>query len=362
MIEIIPAAERTPCLQSAGLPPQECRAYLQAWDAHQAVQGPAAGSGAVSLNAELQQVQAICRQGRELLGRLPLKSKRSPQEKAAGQALVHLTADATWRFLARHKAALYRELTQEGRRPLRVEELAWAAAARLPGVLPSQAELAVESQHLQMNKDGLEIHQGLFFSQMLSDPAIGTHLLRAMMQPTPQALERLEEFKRSGQVDLGTVQVEARGQAGYVHFRNLRYLNAEDENTLLPWEMAVDLVLLHPDLRMGVLRGDTVEHPKYKGRRIFSAGINLTRIYKGQQSYLYYLMRDLGFGNKVYRGLLPRDGAGLAAPGDEPEATLEKPWVAAVEGFAIGGGCQLLLIVDYVIAEAGSYFNLPARK
>ena len=30
--------------------------------------------------------------------------------------------------------------------------------------------------------------------------------------------------------------------------------------------------------------------------------------------------------------------------------------------FAIGGGCQLLLVVDYVIAETGSYFSLPARK
>jgi (3,5-dihydroxyphenyl)acetyl-CoA 1,2-dioxygenase len=33
-----------------------------------------------------------------------------------------------------------------------------------------------------------------------------------------------------------------------------------------------------------------------------------------------------------------------------------------VDKFAIGGGCQLLLVVDYVIAETGSYFNLPARK
>jgi thioesterase DpgC len=41
---------------------------------------------------------------------------------------------------------------------------------------------------------------------------------------------------------------------------------------------------------------------------------------------------------------------------------LEKLWVAALEAFAIGGGCQILLVVDYVIAEEGSYFNLPARK
>ena len=47
---------------------------------------------------------------------------------------------------------------------------------------------------------------------------------------------------------------------------------------------------------------------------------------------------------------------------EEPERTLEKLWVAVVDKFAIGGGCQLLLVVDYVIAETGSYFNLPARK
>src|ERR1700738_3566305 len=52
----------------------------------------------------------------------------------------------------------------------------------------------------------------------------------------------------------------------------------------------------------------------------------------------------------------------LDAPLEEPERTLEKLWVAVVDKFAIGGGCQLLLVVDYVIAETGSYFNLPARK
>jgi thioesterase DpgC len=40
----------------------------------------------------------------------------------------------------------------------------------------------------------------------------------------------------------------------------------------------------------------------------------------------------------------------------------EKPWIAAVETFAIGGGCQLLLAMDHVLAERSSFFNLPARK
>ena len=108
---------------------------------------------------------------------------------------------------------------------------------------------------------------------------------------------------------------------------------------------------------MGVLRGDPVDHPKYRGRRIFSAGINLTKIYHGKVSYLFYILRDLGLVNKLYRGL-----ALEAQHGDEPETTREKPWIAVVESFAIGGGCQLLLVVDYVLAESGSYFSLPARK
>ena len=47
---------------------------------------------------------------------------------------------------------------------------------------------------------------------------------------------------------------------------------------------------------------------------------------------------------------------------DVLEHRREKPWIAAVDSFAIGGTCQWLLVMDYVIAETGSYFVLPARK
>jgi thioesterase DpgC len=33
-----------------------------------------------------------------------------------------------------------------------------------------------------------------------------------------------------------------------------------------------------------------------------------------------------------------------------------------VDGFAIGGHCQILLAVDYTLAAADAYFTLPARK
>ena len=32
--------------------------------------------------------------------------------------------------------------------------------------------------------------------------------------------------------------------------------------------------------------------------------------------------------------------------------THEKPWVAQLDVFAIGGGCQYLLAMDYVVAAA----------
>ena len=51
-----------------------------------------------------------------------------------------------------------------------------------------------------------------------------------------------------------------------------------------------------------MLRGGVVEHPRYAGRRIFGAGLNLTHLYRGQISYLFFAIRDLGLVHKVYRG------------------------------------------------------------
>jgi thioesterase DpgC len=98
-----------------------------------------------------------------------------------------------------------------------------------------------------------------------------------------------------------------------------------------------------------------VDHPKWAGRRLFGAGINLTHLYQGRIRYLWYLIRDLGFVNKLYRG--------LARPEASPEIdSIEKVWIAAVEGFAIGGHCQILLAVDYIVAGEDAYLTLPARK
>ena len=92
------------------------------------------------------------------------------------------------------------------------------------------------------------------------------------------------------------------GNVGTVELRNPRHLNAEDDTTLGALESAIDLLLLDDQVEICVLRGGVVEHPRYAGRRIFGAGLNLTHLYRGQISYLFFPVRDLGLVHKVFRG------------------------------------------------------------
>lgn len=251
------------------------------------------------------------------------------------------------------------ELTEGGRRELRCAELVYEAAERFPGLVPTRAEIGEERTHLQKDKRGLEIAQGEFFARVLADPVTGGRLLQAMGRPRPESRARLEELRDRGRVDLGPVAVERRDGLGWITLQNQSSLNAEDDDSTAALETAVDLVLLDPDIAAGVLRGAAMTHPKHAGRRIFGSGINLTRLYQGQISFVEFMLeRELGCVSKMLRGFSPEEPA-LA---ELEEGRLEKPFLAAVEAWAIGGACQWLLVLDGVVAERGSYFNLPARK
>ena len=218
--------------------------------------------------------------------------------------------------------------------------------------------MAEERSRKQAEKAGLELQQGAFLSQLLASTRAGTHLLHSMLRPRAEARQRLQEFRSSGRVDLGLATVERKGSAGHVELRNLRFLNAEDDGATAALEIGVDLVLLDPDCEVGVLRGAVVDHPRHAGRRVFNAGLNLTHLYHGQISFVDFMMaRELGLLGKLQRGHWRHDDFE-----SDLEETDEKPWVAAVEAWAIGGGCQLLLVMDRVLAERGSYLSLPARR
>jgi thioesterase DpgC len=296
--------------------------------------------------------------GTALLAQLPGKPKRSPAQAAAAAAIVERDRAARETFLSAHAPALYRLLTDDFTKFIRVEQLVRDAAAVVPGLVPDGETLAREGALLQRDKDGAEIDQGLFLSHILAHQATGMHLCHAMLLPRPEAAVLSLRFAERGKLEFDGATLERRGKAAVVTMRNPRFLNAEDEATLDGLETAVDVATLDPQSGIAVLRGDVVENSKYRDRRLFSAGINLTHLYRGMISFVWYIKRDMGLVNKLFRGVARPE----ANPDEMAGGTQEKPWIGVVEGFAIGGGCQLLLALDYVLAAADAYMTLPARK
>ena len=295
--------------------------------------------------------------GAALLARLPARPMRNAAEAQAAERIKREAREARSGFLAAHVESVYDRLTQDRSRFVRVEQLVYDAASLVPGLVPTRAQVAAESPLLR-DKEGTEIDQGIFVSAVLANARAGRHLCHAMLLPRPEALARLPELERDARVDLGAAEVFRKGKASHVVQKNPRHLNAEDDTTLDAAEIAADLAILDPRSEICVLRGDAVPGGKLKGRRVFGSGINLTHLYHGKIPFIWYLKRDLGIVNKIYRG--------VARPGTPPDditgQTLEKPWIAAVEGFAIGGHCQYLLVMDYVLAEQDAFMTLPARK
>ncbi len=294
----------------------------------------------------------------ELVAHLPPKPQRNA-EQAQAAAFVHERArGARRRFLDAHVRELYAGLTHNLSRFVRVEELVYAAVELCPGLTPSREQVEKEGALLQRDKDGCEIDQGILLSHVLGHEDCGRHLCHAMLLPRADVTEQLARLAAHGRLELGPITLQRRGKAIHLIAGNPRYLNAEDQTTIDAMETAVDIAILDPATSIAVLRGGPVEHPKYAGRRIFGSGINLTHLYRGKIPYLWYLQRDLGFVHKFLRGVARPD----MLPDDVHGVGIEKLWVAAVESFAIGGHCQILLTMDYVIAAGDAYMTLPARK
>lgn len=285
------------------------------------------------------------------LAELPPKPDRSAAQQATAAELLagaHALRDAV---LAEHAAAVYAEVTGDLAEELWLDDVVDRTAERFPGLVPGARQLTVELRRPQRDKDGLETAQALFCSHVLANPRSGEHLLGAMARPRPESAALAELMREADSADLGPVGVRRDGDIGHVILQNHDNLNAEDDESTAALETAVDWVLRDDRVQVGVLRGAPATHPKWTPRRVFGSGINLTRLAEGRISLLgFFLRRELGPVDKMYRG--------HAAGG----VRREKPWIAAVDGFAIGGACQLLLVMDRVIAERGAYLTLPASR
>ncbi|MEQ2354324.1 enoyl-CoA hydratase/isomerase family protein [Pseudoalteromonas piscicida] len=252
-------------------------------------------------------------------------------------------------FLRQHSRVLYWQATAQGQHA----HTGQALLAHIAKVAPQfvcfyacqRAELTEKWQR------GLQDQSiGLLLSFFFADETCGEHLIRSYLRCQPGSVAYLREFTQTGILNLPKVTVEKQGNIGHITFNNPQCLNAEDNQLVADLNIAVDLVYLSEDIEAGVLRGGVTQHAKYQGKRIFSAGVNLKQLHKSDISFVDFMIgRELGYVNKMIHGVLSEDGGKIV-----------KPWISVVDTFAIGGGMQLLLASDYVIAEEGSYASLPA--
>ncbi|WP_019304449.1 (3,5-dihydroxyphenyl)acetyl-CoA 1,2-dioxygenase DpgC [Xanthomonas oryzae] len=305
---------------------------------------------------DMAQLHALASWSEQALAALPPRAQRDPTQAQRAAAIHTRCRSARMDFMRRHGDWLYATLTQERTLALRLDEVVHAADELVPGLLPSQAQWAQESTCIQSEKEGWEIEQGIVLWGVLRQPECGHHLIESMLRPTARALELLPQFRSQAQVQIGPIHLQRRDGVAWLTVANQTGLNAEDNALVEAMEVAVDLSLLDEQVQLGVVRGGPMQHPKYSGQRVFCSGINLQHLHQGKISFVDFLLRrEFTYLNKIRRG--------LCWPGaDEREHTIEKPWVAAVDAFATGGGLQLLLVFDHVVAERQAYFVLPAAK
>lgn len=258
-------------------------------------------------------------------------------------------------FLLPNVRKVYRALTNDFREHVTIVELCARGASTYPALLPAMSQVAAERALPVDKREGRELSLASFVSAFLGDAECGRHLLASMRRPSQQAECHVPEYASRGALHFGLVTMERRGAAAIITLQNGDCLNAEDLELLTQLELAVDIALLSEEVRVGVIRGGVMTHPKYRGRRVFCAGINLHKLHLGQIPIVEYLLsREMGLIEKIRRGLSLDQNSGYE------RFRYEKPWIGVIEGFAIGGGFQMVLNFDKVIAADDVYFSLPA--
>lgn len=118
-----------------------------------------------------------------------------------------------------------------------------------------------------------------------------------------------------------------------LRFNRPQARNAIDGPTARAMSAAVARIEADADLRAVVLTSSTPG--------MFSAGADLKTVASGR-------VAELRPGDAGFAGLV--------------DAIRSKPWIAAVDGPALGGGFEMCLACDMIIATPGSRFGLPEVK
>ncbi len=117
-----------------------------------------------------------------------------------------------------------------------------------------------------------------------------------------------------------------------ITFNRPEVLNALNEASLKEFSHALDKIASDKDVRVLILTG--------AGEKSFVAGADITEFLKF---------------NVLKAKIFSETGHGLVGKLQE----LPIPVVAAVNGFALGGGCEVVIACDFIYASENAMFGLP---
>lgn len=133
-------------------------------------------------------------------------------------------------------------------------------------------------------------------------------------------------------MDFKNIVLEKRGKIAIISINRPKALNALNSETLRELDCVVDMIAEDDEVYAVVLTG--------AGEKAFVAGADITEM----KDMTVAEGRKFGIlGNKVFRKI----------------ESLEKPVIAAVNGFALGGGCELSMACDIRIASTKARFGQP---
>src|SRR3954465_8659179 len=136
----------------------------------------------------------------------------------------------------------------------------------------------------------------------------------------------------SGMADYETILVEQRGAVTLITLNRPQALNALNGQVLGDLIAAFAAFDSDDSQRCAILTGS---------ERAFAAGADIKE------------MSDQGFA-AMY-------GSNFFAGWEKVTAT-RKPWIAAVAGYALGGGCEVAMMADFIIAADNAQFGQPEIK
>ena len=132
-----------------------------------------------------------------------------------------------------------------------------------------------------------------------------------------------------------TILVEQRGAVTLITLNRPQALNALNTQVLEDLIVAFAAFEADPGQRCAVLTGS--------GEKAFAAGADIKQ------------MADMSTAEFYSTDFFSRWTSHLVK-------TTRKPWIAAVNGFALGGGCELAMMADFIIASENAKFGQPEIK